>query len=54
MIVGFDGAAIRGIDDLHKVLTEQKVGATSRLEVLRNPEKVTVEIVPIEKSDTSR
>jgi S1-C subfamily serine protease len=54
VIVGFDGAAIRGIDDLHKVLTEQKVGATSRLDVLRNPEKVTVEIVPIEKSDTSR
>ncbi|KER10947.1 MAG: serine protease [[Candidatus Thermochlorobacteriaceae] bacterium GBChlB] len=54
VIVGFDDATIRGVDDLHKVLTEQKVGATSRLEVLRNPEKVTVEIVPIEKSDTSR
>jgi S1-C subfamily serine protease len=54
VIVGFDGAAIRGIDDLHKVLTEQKVGATSRLDVLRNPEKVTVEIVPIEKSDSAR
>ncbi len=54
MIVGFDGATIRGIDDLHKVLTEQKVGLKSSIDVLRNPEKVTVEIVPAEKSDALR
>jgi len=54
VIVGYDGATIEGIDDLHKVLTEQKVGLKSSIDVLRNPEKVTVEIVPIEKSDSAK
>ncbi len=54
VIIGFDGTAIRGIDDLHKVLTEQKVGLKSSIDVLRNPEKVTVEIVPAEKSDSAK
>jgi S1-C subfamily serine protease len=49
VIVGYDSNPITGIDDLHKLLTEQKVGVKSSLTILRNPERVTLEITPAEK-----
>jgi len=50
LIVEFDGHAIAGIDDLHKLLTGGQVGVRSRLALLRNTEKLELEIVPEESA----
>ena len=34
-IIGFDGQPVAGIDDLHRLLTEERVGVWTRLTVLR-------------------
>ncbi len=46
VIVGFAGESIAGIDDLHRLLTDNRVGAPSALTVLRGAEKAILEIVP--------
>jgi S1-C subfamily serine protease len=46
LIVGYDDQPIAGIDDLHRLLTDQKVGLKSKLTVIRRSEKLTLEIVP--------
>jgi S1-C subfamily serine protease len=48
IIVGFDGKPIAGIDDLHKMLTDEKVGVNTELTILRRTEKLTLPIVPAE------
>ncbi|MBI3596310.1 MAG: trypsin-like peptidase domain-containing protein [Nitrospirae bacterium] len=48
VIIGYDGRPITGIDDLHKVLTENAVGAPAPLTILRRSEKITLDIVPEE------
>lgn len=46
VIVGYDGHRIAGIDDLHRLLTEQKVGVKSSLTVIRRNEMLTLSITP--------
>lgn len=53
LIVEFDGHAIAGIDDLHKLLTGGQVGVRSPLAVLRNTDKLQLEIVPAESAAKS-
>jgi S1-C subfamily serine protease len=48
VIVGFDGRPTAGIDDLHKGLTEEKVGVSTPLTILRRSEKLVLNIVPEE------
>jgi S1-C subfamily serine protease len=48
IIVGFGGMAVPGIDELHKILTEEKVGTTHPIVVLRGAEKLHLNIVPAE------
>jgi S1-C subfamily serine protease len=48
VIVEFDDQPVRGIDDLHRLLTEEKVGVKSRLAIIRGSEKIEREIVPAE------
>jgi S1-C subfamily serine protease len=48
MIVEYGGQAIAGLDDLHKLLTGTQVGVGSSIVVLRNTEKLRLEIVPEE------
>lgn len=50
LIVEFDGRAIAGIDDLHKLLTGAQVGVCLPLVVLRNTEKLQLEVVPEESA----
>jgi S1-C subfamily serine protease len=50
MIVEFNGQAIAGIDDLHKLLTGMQVGVRLPLIVLRNTEKLQLEVVPEESA----
>jgi S1-C subfamily serine protease len=48
IIVGFDNQAIAGIDDLHRMLTEEKVGVKTTLTIIRQTEKLNLDIVPEE------
>jgi S1-C subfamily serine protease len=46
VIVGYDGRPIAGIDDLHRLLTDQNVGVMSNITVIRRNEKLTMSITP--------
>ena len=48
LILGLDGHQVGGIDDLHRLLTEERVGIKVPLRVLRRPEILTLQIVPAE------
>jgi S1-C subfamily serine protease len=48
IIIGFDGQPIAGIDDLHKMLTEEKVGVKTMLTIIRRAEKLNLSIIPEE------
>jgi S1-C subfamily serine protease len=48
IIVALDGEPVAGVDDLHRLLTESRVGKTLPLTVLRRTEKLDLKIVPRE------
>jgi S1-C subfamily serine protease len=48
IIVAFDGQPITGIDDLHRMLTEEKVGVRTKLTIIRQTEKLNLDIIPEE------
>ena len=52
IVVGFDGIAVGGIDDLHRLLTDTRVGHQSEVVVLRRTEKLALAIVPEEYKTT--
>jgi len=49
LLVEFDGMPIRGIDDLHRLLTDERIGKRVPVTVIRGVQKLTVELVPKEK-----
>jgi S1-C subfamily serine protease len=49
IVVEADGQPVRHIDDLHKLMTEERVGVPVRLAVIRRLEKRDVVVVPAEK-----
>src|SRR2546425_2484917 len=51
IIVGFDDRPIAGIDELHKLLTEDRIGHKSPLVVIRGTEKLSLEVVPEESQN---
>jgi S1-C subfamily serine protease len=46
VIVAYDDRPIAGIDELHRMLTDQKVGVKSGLTIIRGGEKLTLSITP--------
>ena len=48
LIVRFAGEPVSGIDDLHRLLIEARIGARVPTEVLRGSRRVTLEVVPRE------
>ena len=48
VILALDGAPIAGIDDLQRLLTQERVGITTPLTILRGTEQLTLDIVPAE------
>jgi S1-C subfamily serine protease len=48
IIVGLDSQPVAGIDDLHRMLTEEKVGVKTTLTILRQTEKLNLNIIPEE------
>jgi S1-C subfamily serine protease len=50
IIIAYDNQPIASIDDLHRLLTQQRTGVRSPLTILRQTEKLELEIVPEEPS----
>ncbi len=48
VIVALEGQPVAGVDDLHRVLTDVRVGVSCGLTVLRHTEKLELKIVPEE------
>jgi len=48
VIVALEGHPVTGVDDLHRVLTEVRVGVGCSLTVLRHTEKLELKVVPEE------
>jgi len=48
IIVGFGAHTTAGIDDLHKLLSEDRIGHKSSLVVIRGTEKLSLEVIPQE------
>src|ERR1700680_3999577 len=48
IIVALEGKPVAGVDDLHRVLTDVRVGVSCTLTVLRRTEKLELKIVPEE------
>ena len=48
IIIAFGEAPITGVDDLHRVLTAERIGVASGLTVLRNGARQQVTVVPKE------
>jgi S1-C subfamily serine protease len=49
LVVEFDDMPIRGIDDLHRLLTDERIGKRVPVTVIRGVQKLTIELVPKEK-----
>ncbi|OLC72639.1 MAG: serine protease [Gemmatimonadetes bacterium 13_1_40CM_4_69_8] len=48
IIVGFAGRPVSGIDDLHRLLAAEMIGATTTVTVIRGAEKLDLEVVPVD------
>ena len=51
IIIGFDDHVTAGIDDLHKLLSEESIGHESSLVVIRGTEKLKLEVIPEESQN---
>jgi S1-C subfamily serine protease len=49
VIVGYADLPVKGIDDLHMLLTEEQIGQSVALSVIRRNEKIEVTVTPEEK-----
>ncbi|HYO63552.1 MAG TPA: trypsin-like peptidase domain-containing protein [Pyrinomonadaceae bacterium] len=52
IVIGCAGRDIAGIDDLHRLLTDERVGVPLPLVVLRRTERLTLEVVPQEATNS--
>ena len=50
VLLAFDGRPVAGLDDLHRLLTEERVGVRAGLDVLRRDAMTDLEITPAESS----
>src|SRR3989442_1719824 len=50
VIVAFDGKPVAGIDDLHRLLVTERIGAPTTVVVLRKADKLELAIVPDESA----
>lgn len=54
LIVGLDGRIITSIDDLHKQLTQARVGVECQLQIVRDERRMEVNITPAESAQSLR
>jgi S1-C subfamily serine protease len=48
VIIALDGHTVAGFDDLHRLLTVERVNVFTPLTILRRTEKIEIEVVPVE------
>jgi S1-C subfamily serine protease len=48
VIIALDDIPVRSVDDLHKLLTDTRIGTSCRLVLLRRVEKIELQVVPEE------
>lgn len=48
IIIALAGQAVAGVDDLHRLLTDARVGVSSSLTIIRSTEKLDLRVVPEE------
>jgi len=48
IVIEFDGYPIRGIDDLHKLLTDERIGRRCPVTIIRGVQKLTFTLTPKE------
>jgi hypothetical protein len=48
--VQFDGHAIAGVDDLHRLLIDSRIGSSATLQLLRRGRRLSIEVIPREIS----
>ena len=53
LLVEYEGRPVTGIDDLRRLLTEDRIGAKTHMTVIRGPDKLTVEVIPEESSQNA-
>jgi S1-C subfamily serine protease len=46
VIVAFGGDTVSGVDDIHRLLTEERVGVATAITVIRGPQKLDLKVVP--------
>ena len=46
LIVGFAGQPVDGIDQLHRLLTDERIGVATPLTVIRGTEKLEIDVTP--------
>src|SRR5207244_7676366 len=51
IVVTFGGKTIGGVDDLHRILTEEQIGIGAPLTLIRSAEKLVLTIVPVRISE---
>jgi S1-C subfamily serine protease len=49
LIVSFDAQPVNGIDDLHRLLTAERIGTASRLTVVRGAQKLEFSVLAGER-----
>ncbi len=50
VIIELDGQAVSGVDDLHRMLTDERVGVACTITVVRGDATLTLEVTPVEMS----
>jgi S1-C subfamily serine protease len=53
IIVGFDGRTVSGIDDLHRLLATERIGAQTTIAVLRGADLLELGVVPEDSASKS-
>jgi S1-C subfamily serine protease len=54
LLIAFNGQAVSGIDDLHRQLTEERIGRVTPLTVLRGLERLDMVVVPWDDRPSER
>jgi S1-C subfamily serine protease len=50
LLIAFNGQPVSGIDDLHRHLTDERIGRVTPVTVLRGPERLEMVVVPWERA----
>jgi S1-C subfamily serine protease len=48
LLVGFDGQALEGVDDLHRALIGSHIGRAVTLDLIRRGRRMQLEVTPVE------